>query len=94
MGLYKRTKNNKKPLIRQIIDLVPRLPVADRSVLGLTKSPARSTMSDGNKNRDCRIFETLYQKLLQHYKRVLSKAYMEINKCSTINQNFQWLYRI
>jgi len=24
MELYKRTKNNKKPLIRQIIDLVPR----------------------------------------------------------------------
>jgi len=34
MGLYKRTKNNKKPLIRQIIDLVPRLPVADRSPSG------------------------------------------------------------
>jgi hypothetical protein len=28
--------------------------------LGLTQSPARSTMSDGNKKRDWKVFESLY----------------------------------
>ena len=118
MGLFRRTKNNNKPLIRQIIDLVPRwlfesctyqhksdkgcsryktydqfvalifgqlnkcLTLSDISTgigvsevfisdLGLKQSPARSTMSDGNKNRDWRVFETLYQRLVKHYERVL-----------------------
>jgi hypothetical protein len=43
--------------------------------LGLTQSPARSTMSDGNKNRDWRVFEYLYYSLLKHYKGILGKAH-------------------
>jgi hypothetical protein len=38
--------------------------------LGLTQSPARSTMSDGNKKRDWKVFE-LYYRLLKHYERIL-----------------------
>jgi len=41
--------------------------------LGLSQSPARSTMSDGNKNRDWRVFESLYYRLLSHYNSVLKK---------------------
>ncbi len=122
MGLFRRTKNNNKPLFKQIIDLVPSwllnscvrqhrsdkgcsryktydqlvaltfgqlnkcLTLSDISTgigvsetyiadLGLAQSPARSTMSDGNKNRDWRVFESLYYKLLTHYKGVLSKEH-------------------
>ena len=122
MGLYRRNKNNNKPLARQIIDLVPRwmltsitkqfnsdkgcskyktydqfvaltfgqlnkcLTLSDISTgigvseiyisdLGLAQSPARSTMSDGNKNRDWQVFETLYYRLLKHYQTVLSKQH-------------------
>ena len=99
MGLFRRNKNNNKPVIRQIIDLVPRwllhsctkqfntdkgcsryktydqfvamtfgqlnkcMTLGDISTgvgisetfiadLGLEQSPARSTMSDGNKKRN------------------------------------------
>ncbi len=41
--------------------------------LGLRQSPARSTMSDGNKIRDWRVFESLYYRLLSHYKSVLKE---------------------
>lgn len=122
MGLFRRTKNNSKPLIKQIIDLVPRwllnscvrqhqsdkgcskyktydqfvaltfgqlnkcLTLSDISTgigvsetfiadLGLEQSPARSTMSDGNRNRDWRVFESMYYKLLKHYSGVLSKQH-------------------
>ena len=118
MGLFKRTKNTNKPLIRQILDLVPSwllqscvtkhnsdkgcskymtqdqfvaqsfgqlnkcLTLSDISTgigvsedyiasLGLKQSPARSTMSDGNKHRDYKVFETLYYKLLSNYSSVL-----------------------
>jgi len=118
MGLFRRCKNNSKPLIRQIIDFVPRwmlescskqfngnkgcskyntydqfvamtfgqlnkcLTLSDISTgigvsetfikdLGLIQSPARSTMSDGNKKRNWKIFETLYFRLLSHYERIL-----------------------
>jgi len=120
MGLFRRNKNNNKPLIRQILDLVPRwifdsctntyktdkgcskyktydqfvaltfgqlikcqslndisagigvseIFIAD---LNLKQSPARSTMSDGNKKRDWHVFESLYYRLLSHYKSVLKK---------------------
>jgi hypothetical protein len=120
MGLYRRSKNTNKPLIRQIIDLVPRwmlnrcaaecnsdkgcskyktydqfvaltfgqlnkcLSLSDISTgigvntkliadLGLDQSPARSTMSDGNKKRDFLVFEMLYNRLLGHYGRILTK---------------------
>lgn len=122
MGLYRRNKNNNKPLARQIIDLVPRwmlnsitkqfksdkgcskyktydqfvaltfgqlnkcLTLSDISTgigvseiyisdLGLEQSPARSTMSDGNKKRDWQVFETLYYRLLKHYQSVLRKQH-------------------
>ena len=122
MGLFRRNKNNNKPLFKQIIDLVPRwllnsciknhqsdkgcskyktydqlvaltfgqlnkcLTLSDISTgigvcetfiadLGLTQSPARSTMSDGNKNRGWQVFESLYLKLLRHYNGVLSKQH-------------------
>jgi hypothetical protein len=122
MGLFRRNKNNNKPLVKQIIDLVPpwilqsctntfksdkgcsKYKTYDQFVsltfgqlnkchtlsdistgigvsevfisdLGLKQSPARSTMSDGNKKRDWQVFESLYYKLLSHYKKVLSKQY-------------------
>lgn len=118
MGLFRRNKNIKKPVIRQIIDLVPRWMIGsctkkhnsdkgcskyrtyDQFValtygqlnkcytlndistgigisetligdLGLTQSPARSTMSDGNKKRDWKVFESLYYKVLNHYESLL-----------------------
>jgi hypothetical protein len=122
MGLFRRTKNNNKPLIRQIIDLIPRHIFtgvveqfkADKycskyksydqlvslmfgqlnkcytledisagigvsrtfiSDLGLEQSPARSTMSDGNRKRDWQVFEALYLRLLKYYEQVLSKKH-------------------
>lgn len=120
MSLFRRTKNNDKPLIRQIIDLIPRYllnqsikkystdkychkyktydqlvallfgqlckcsTLEDISVgigvsetfikdLGLHQSPAKSTMSDGNKNRNWQVFEHTYNLLLRHYSSSLSK---------------------
>lgn len=120
MGLFRRNKNNKKPLLRQILDLVPHwlfnsctntyqsdkgcskymtydhfvaltfgqlnkcqslndisagIGVSEIFIedLGLKQSPARSTMSDGNKKRDWHVFESLYYRLLSHYKSVLKK---------------------
>ena len=120
MGLFRRNKNNNKPLIRQILDLVPRwlfdsctntyktdkgcskyktydqfvaltfgqlnkcqslndisagIGVSEIFIsdLGLQQSPARSTMGDGNKNRDWHVFESLYYRLLSHYRSVLKK---------------------
>lgn len=120
MSLFRRTKNNNKPLIRQIIDLIPQWllqdcinhyktdkychkyktydqlvaylfgqlckcsTLEDISVgigvsetfikdLGLMQSPAKSTMSDGNKKRNWQVFERLYTKLLTHYGSVLKK---------------------
>ena len=120
MGLFRRNKNNNKPILRQILDLVPhwlflsctntyksdkgcsRYKTYDQFValtfgqlnkcqslndisagigvseifikdLGLAQSPARSTMSDGNKNRDWRMFESLYYRLISHYKSVLKQ---------------------
>ena len=118
MGLFRRNKNIKKPVIRQIIELVTRwmitscakkhssdkgcskyktydqfvaltygqlnkcytlndistgIEVSETFIedLGLTQSPARSTMSDGNKKRDWKVFESLYYRLLKHYERIL-----------------------
>lgn len=120
MGLFRRTKANNKPLLKQIIDLIPRwllnscikyyqsdkgcsryktydqlvaltfgqlnkcLTLSDISTgigvsetfiadLGLCQSPARSTMSDGNKKRNWQVFERLYYRLLRHYEGVLRK---------------------
>ncbi|CAN5388156.1 IS4 family transposase [soil metagenome] len=123
MGLFRRNKNNDRPLFRQIIDLIPRYLIkksvdryeADKHCsryltydqlvsqmfgqlnkcytledisaglgvsltfigdLGLSQSPARSTMSDGNKKRDWRVFEHLYLGLLRHYRGVLKAKHL------------------
>ena len=120
MSLFRRNKNNKKPVIRQVIDLIPiyllrkcitkyksdkychKYKTYDQLVallfgqlckcstledisvgigvsetfikdLGLQQSPAKSTMSDGNKQRDWRVFESLYNELLNHYGNSLSR---------------------
>ena len=120
MSLFRRTKNNNKPVIRQVLDLIPEYllrhsikkyqtdkychkyktrdqlvallfgqlckcsTLEDISVgigvsetfikdLGLTQSPAKSTMSDGNKQRNWQVFEHLYNQLLQHYRSSLAK---------------------
>lgn len=120
MGLFRRNKNNNKPVIRQILDLTPDWLVescittykTDKGVskyrtydqfvaltfgqlnkcqilndtsagigvseifirdLGLSQSPARSTMSDGNKKRDWQVFESLYYRLLSHYNSILKR---------------------
>jgi hypothetical protein len=114
MGLFKRSKNTNKPIIRQMLDLIPAFilqssinkynsdkycskyftydqlvaltfgqlnkcqTLSDISVglgvsetyiqdIGLKQSPARSTMSDGNKQRPWQVFESLYHALLKHY---------------------------
>lgn len=114
MGLFRRTKNSNKPVIRQIIDLIPPhllhgainkyntdkychkykiygqlvaslfgqlcrcSTLEDISVgigvsgtfiedLGLEQSPAKSTMSDGNKKLNWQVFEHLYTQLLSYY---------------------------
>ena len=118
MGLFKRSENNNKPLLRQILDLIPYwilqgcinqyhadkgchkyktydqlvaltfgqlckcTTLADNSTgrsvsetfisdLKLKQNPAKSTMSDGNKNRSWQVFELLYFSLLKHYEQVL-----------------------
>ena len=48
------------------------------SYLGITKLPAKSTLSDANKNRNSDVFGTLYNLLFQHYKSWLSTDYIEM----------------
>src|ERR1700677_1677968 len=124
MGLFRRTKNNNQPLLRQIIDLIPRH-ILQKSInryqsdkycsryktydqlvslmfgqlnkcytledisagigvsqtfikdLGLSQSPARSTMSDGNKKRQWQVFEMLYFELLRYYGNILKRKHQE-----------------
>jgi hypothetical protein len=45
------------------------------SDIGLTQSPAKSTMSDGNKKRNYKVFETLYYRLLSYYKESLKSKH-------------------
>ena len=45
------------------------------SDIGLNQSPAKSTMSDGNKHRPWEVFETLYYKLLSYHKTQLQKSH-------------------
>ena len=120
MGLFRRNKNNNKPIIKQIIDLIPAHLIQkvtqryqsdkgrskyrtydqlvsllfgqlnkchtleDISVgigasktfirdLGLKQSPAKSTMSDGNKIRTYKVFESLYMNLLSYYGNLLKR---------------------
>lgn len=48
--------------------------------LNLKQSPAKSTMSDGNEQRDWKVFEHIYLELIKYYKGVFSKqpGYKEI----------------
>ena len=50
--------------------------------LDLVQSPAKSTMSDGNSQRDWRVFEYIYHELVAYYKNVFSKqqGYQEITE--------------
>ncbi|MFT5248590.1 MAG: hypothetical protein ACI93P_000304 [bacterium] len=43
--------------------------------LGLTQSHARPNMSDGNKKRDWKVFESLYYKIFSQYERVLKSEF-------------------
>jgi len=45
------------------------------SNIGLSQRLAKSTMSDGNKNRDYRVFESLHYKLLNYHERGLEKQH-------------------
>ncbi|WP_434978055.1 IS4 family transposase [Daejeonia sp. YH14] len=45
------------------------------SDIGLSQSPAKSTMSDGNKKRNYQVFESLYYRLLSYYKHTLKSKY-------------------
>lgn len=135
MKLHRRSKNSKKPLIRQVLDLIPAFilrnsinkfqsnkgchkymtydqlvamsfgqlgkcyTLSDISCglsisstfledLNLNQSPAKSTMSDGNKKRDYRVFEDIYYQLISYYGRTLSdkrdRAIIEEVKNETI----------
>ncbi len=119
MKLHRRSKNNKKPILRQVLDLIPafilrnsvrkfqtdkgcsKYKTYDQLValsfgqlgkcytlsdiscglsisstfmvdLGLKQNPAKSTMSDGHKNRDYRVYEDIYYQLIKHYERTLT----------------------
>jgi len=41
---------------------------------GLLYSPARSTMSDGHKGRDWKVYEEIFNQTLKHYKRLFSRT--------------------
>ncbi len=122
MGLFRRTKNTNRPLLGQILDLIPNhllraqvdrhqsdkgcskyktydqlvamvfgqlnkcYTLADISCglsvsgtflsdMGLSQSPAKSTMSDGNKKRTYKVFESLYHRLLGYHGRLLKAGH-------------------
>lgn len=122
MALFRRSKNTKIPLLRQIFNMIPRhifrktvhqhksdkgcskyltedqfvamsfgqlnkchtlsdiscgLSVSSTFLndIGLKQSPAKSTMSDGNKNRNYKVFESLYYELLRYYKNSLKSSH-------------------
>ena len=45
------------------------------SDIGLLQSPAKSTMSDGNKKRSYKVYESLYYRLLSYHKQLLKSRY-------------------
>lgn len=124
---HKNTKKSEKPLLAQILELIPNhilkdsvrihhsdkgcstyktydqlvamtfgqlnkclslreinlgLSVDEKLIrdLNLEQSPAKSTMSDGNAQREWKVFEHIYFELIKYYKGVFSKqqAYKEI----------------
>lgn len=46
--------------------------------LNLRRVPPRSTLSDGNKSRPARVFGTIYQKLYETYKSVISDSTLKV----------------
>jgi Domain of unknown function (DUF4372) len=44
--------------------------------LNLTKVPARSTLSNGNKKRSSKVFESLYLSLFKKYKSIISDSHL------------------
>jgi hypothetical protein len=40
--------------------------------LGLKQNPVKSTMSDGNNNRDFKVFEDIYYHLINYYRNTLT----------------------
>jgi len=56
--------------------------------MGLKQNPVKSTMSDGNKNRNYKVFEDIYYQLIKHYGRTLTdkreRAVIEEVKNETI----------
>jgi transposase len=52
--------------------------------LNLSKVPARSTLSDGNKNRNSEVFGTLYQKLFEKYKHIISDSRLKYSISSKL----------
>ena len=118
MSLFRRSKNTNKPILGQILSLIPshilnfqiqkhqsdkgcsKYKTYDQLValifgqlnkcdtlstiscglsisstflsdIKLKQSPSKSTMSDGNKNRNYKVFEGLYFSLLSYYKNIL-----------------------
>ena len=122
MGLFRRSKNTNRPLLGQILALIPnhllnfqvlkhlsdkgcsKYKTYDQLValifgqlnkcytltdircglslsgtflsdIGLSQSPAKSTMSDGNKKRSYKVFEGLYYRLLSYHKQLLKATH-------------------
>ena len=129
LPVHKNTKKSNKPLLKQILDLIPNhllqdsirqhqsdkgcsaykthdqlvamtfgqlnkclslreislgLSVDEKFIrdMGIKQSPAKSTMSDGNAQRDWKVFEHLYLGLIAYYKNVFQKqpGYKEIQE--------------
>ncbi len=129
LAMHKSTKKSDLPLLRQIIDLIPKHILYDavhryasdkgcsayktydqfvamtfgqlnkcvtlREInlglsvdqkllidLNIKQSPAKSTMSDGNAQRDWRVYEFIYLELIKYYLNIFSKhsGYKEIKE--------------
>jgi len=46
--------------------------------LGFNKNPAKSTFSDANRNRDSKVFASIYFALVKHYQKRLSHSYLRL----------------
>jgi hypothetical protein len=121
MGLISKNKNTNKPLLKQILDLIPREIISESIMryqsdkhyrsyktydqlvsilygqlnkcvslrditlglglntrlltdIDLSQSPAKSTMSDGNENRNWKVFEQIYFSLVKYYRNVFIRT--------------------
>ena len=52
--------------------------------LNLQRVPARSTLSDGNKNRSSEVFGSLYQSLYEKYKHIISDSCLKTSIASKL----------